>query len=169
MNKKPLLILVVTFTMAAFATVIAAGLLMGHVLLKVFENPVIASLSKYDSCERYYSDGFQDYTNYCKYDYKEQKHVIENLENNQYFKSVTEKDIEELKSYFDNFENWLEYVDYKDKYDFQKNSIDTTDYFYIENKDTCEKYAQYPDKYSAYNVYFFDVQTKTLFFIHSNI
>ena len=26
MNKKPLLILVVTFTMAAFATVIAAGL-----------------------------------------------------------------------------------------------------------------------------------------------
>ena len=41
--------------------------------------------------------------------------------------------------------------------------------FYIENKDTCEKYKNYPDKYAAYNVYFFDVQTKTLYYIHSNI
>ncbi len=169
MNKKSLLVLVVTFLTVAFAAVIAAGLLTGHVLLKAFENPVIASLSKYDSCDRYYSDGFQDYTNYCKYYYKEQKHVIENLEKNQYFKSVTEKDIKELKSYFDNFKSCLEYVDYKDEYDFQMDSIDTTDYFYIENKDTCEKYADYPDKYSAYDVYFFDVQTKTLFFIHTNI
>lgn len=63
MNKKSLLVLVVTFLTVAFATVIAAGLLTGHVLLKAFENPVIASLSKYDSCDRYYSDGFQDYTN----------------------------------------------------------------------------------------------------------
>ena len=91
------------------------------------------------------------------------------MEESQYFKSVTTKDIEELKSYFDNFEKWLEYVDYKDEYDFQKEYIDTTDYFYIENKDTSEKYTGYPDKYSAYNVYFFDMQTKILFFIHSNI
>jgi len=44
-----------------------------------------------------------------------------------------------------------------------------SDYFYIENKDTCEKYKNYLDKYAAYNVYFFDAQTKTLYYIHSNI
>ncbi len=81
-------------------------------------------------------------------------------------------DIVDINSYFDNFENWLKYVDYKDEYDFQRKSIDTEDYFYIENKEICEKHANYPDKfsaYSAYNVYFFDTQTKTLYFIHSNI
>ena len=70
----------------------------------------------------------------------------------------------EINSYFDNFEGWLEYVDYKDKYDFQRNIIDTEDYFYIETNETEEEH-----KYWNYDVYFLDVQTKTLFFIHNNI
>jgi hypothetical protein len=89
---------------------------------------------------------------------------LEEVKNNTYFKPVTPDDITELNSYFDNFEGWLEYVEYKDKYDFQRNDIDTEDYFYIKNDEISEKH-----KYWDYDVYFFDVQTKTLFFIHNNI
>lgn len=165
MKKKKVLIVLTVFLLVAVVII----LLMNQLSYKIIENPVVASLPKYDSSDCYYSDGFQDYTDFRKYYYREQKDIIEGVEESQYFKSVTTKDIEELKSYFDNFEKWLEYVDYKDEYDFQKEYIDTTDYFYIENKDTSEKYTGYPDKYSAYNVYFFDMQTKILFFIHSSI
>lgn len=129
-----------------------------------YKNPVLESLSNYDSSDGYYSDGFQDYTIYCKYYYFRQDDVLDKLKDSQYFKNVKPDDITEINSYFDNFEGWLEYVDYKDKYDFQRNIIDTEDYFYIENNETDEKH-----KYCDYDVYFFDVQTKTLFFIHNNI
>ena len=134
-----------------------------------YKNPVLETLSNYDNSDCYYSDGFQDYTDYCKYYYSQQDDVLDKLKNSPYFKNATPDDVVEINNYFDNFEGWLEYVDYKDKYDFQRNIIDTEDYFYIENNETSERYAAYLDKYSAYNVYFFDVQTKTLFFIHSNI
>lgn len=151
---------------------ILIGVIIGvfmHRTPRVVENPIIASLPKEDSADCYYSEGFQDYTDYCKYYYGKQGDMVEKVKNNQYFKAVTNDDIKELNAYFDNFEGWLKYVEYKNKYDFQRNYIDLEDYFYIENKDTCEKYSNYKDKYSAYNVYFFDTQTKTLFFIHNNI
>lgn len=162
--KRKILIIIV-----AVIAFVLIGILVSQLFSKVFENPVIASLPKCDGSDCYYSDGFQDYTNYCKYYYSKQNNIVEAIKNNQYFKPVTSDGIVELNSYFDNFEGWLAYVDYKEQYDFQKSNIDMLDYFYIENKDTCEKYAGYHDKYSAYNVYFFDTQTKTLFLIHSNI
>ena len=154
---------------ALVVVLIGIGFLIYELSSIVYENPVIASLPQADTSDCYYSDGFQDYTDYCKYYYVKQENILEEVKNSPYFKPVAHDNITELNGYFDNFEGWLEYVDYKDKYDFQRNIIDTEDYFYIENKDTCEKYKDYPDKYSAYNVYFFDVQTKTLYYIHSNI
>lgn len=132
------------------------------------DNHVIASLPRYESSDCYYGEGFQDYTDYCKY-YFSKDDVVENLEENKYFRQVEVNDIDEVKSYFENFNSWVEYEEFKDSYDFKYECIDTSDYFYIENKDTCEKYEDYPDKYSAYNVYFFDIQTRTLYYIHSNI
>lgn len=163
--KKKIIIILLVLAVA----LIGIGFLINQLSSIIYENPVIASLSRWDSSDCYYSDGFQDYTDYCKYYYENQNNIIDEIKNNQYFKSVTNDDIEELNSYFDNFEGWLKWVEYKEEYDFQRSCIDSEDYFYIENKETSEKYADYPDKYSAYNVYFFDVQTQTLFFIHNNI
>ena len=159
MKKKIIIIL-----SAIVVVLIGIGFLIYELSSIVYENPVIASLPQADASDCYYSDGFQDYTDYCKYYYANQENVLEKVKNNPYFKPVTPDDITELNSYFDNFEGWLEYVDYKDKYDFQRNIIDTEDYFYIENNETEEEY-----KYWNYDVYFLDVQTKTLFFIHNNI
>lgn len=144
----------------------AAAVLIAILLLFIVrESTVIGSLPDYDGSDRYYSEGFQDYTDYCKYYFSEDSNIAKALKESKYFRPVTGSDIEEIKSYFDNFEGWVEYEEYKDEYDFEADRIDTSDYFYIENKDTYEKYSDYPDKYSAYNVYFFDTQAKTLFFI----
>lgn len=134
----------------------------------VFENPVIASLPKYESSDCYYSEGFQDFTSYCKYYFSKDDAITENLKENKYLKEIADNDVKEIKSYFENFKDWVVYQEYKDKYDFRDDCIDTDDYFYIENKDNYERYKHY-DKYEAYNVYFFDVQTMTLYYIHSNI
>ncbi|MBR2934148.1 MAG: hypothetical protein IKB79_01015 [Oscillospiraceae bacterium] len=164
MKKRIPIIIAIVFVIS-----LSLFFLMTQLLFKVFENPVIASLPKYDRSECYYGEGFQDYTDYCKFYFPEDSNIVETLKENNYFRPATARDVEEVKSYFNNFEGWVKYEEYKDKYDFEADCIDTSDYFYIENKDTCEKYADYPDKYAAYNVYFLDTQTKTLFFIHSNI
>ncbi|MBR2452610.1 MAG: hypothetical protein IKB32_00970 [Clostridia bacterium] len=163
--KKKYLIIIAVVLLILFLIVVSINCL----LTKLFENPVIASLPRYENSDCYYSDGFQDYTNYCKYYFSNNDTIIEILKENKYFKPLTQEDVEEVKSYFENFKGWVEYEEYEDKYDFRYDSVDTSDYFYIENKDNCEKYKIYPDKYAAYNVYFFDVQTKMLYFIHSNI
>jgi len=159
MKKKIIIIL-----SALVVVLIGIGFLINKLSSIVYENPVIASLPQADTSDCYYSDGFQDYTDYCKYYYVKQENILEEVKNSPYFKPVTPDDIKELNSYFDNFEGWLEYVDYKDKYDFQRNDIDTEDYFYIENDEISEKH-----KYWDYDVYFFDVQTQTLFYIHNNV
>ena len=40
------------------------------IVCKAAEDKVIASLGKYESCQAFTSEGFQDYTDYAKYDYK---------------------------------------------------------------------------------------------------
>ena len=136
--------------------------LMGQPFSEFFGDPIIASLPEYKNSECYYSDGFQDFTNYSKYYFS--KDDMEKIKNNKYLNPVTSDNIEELNGYFENFEGWIKFVDYKEKYDFKRDVIDADDYFYIENDKTIQE-----QKYWDYNVYFFDVETKTLYFIHSNI
>ena len=151
------------------AVVLFIGFSANYLFTKLFEDPVIASLPRYDNSDCYYSEGFQDYTGYCKYYFSKNDSIMECLEENKYLKPLNKEDVEEVKSYFEDFKGWAEYQEYKDQYDFRYDSVDTADYFYIENRDTCEKYKNYPDKYAAYNVYFFDVQTKILYYVHANI
>lgn len=160
-------ILLVTLPLALISLFLIVVLII-QLFSQIFENRVIASLPKYESSDCYYSDGFQDFTNYCKYYFSKDGDITENLKKNRYLKVVSNNDVEEIKSYFENFNDWVQFQEYKDKYDFSADCIDKEDYFYIENKDNYERYKHY-DKYDAYNVYFFDVQTMTLYFIHSNI
>ena len=167
--KKRILIIIAGVTAIILAIMLGTGFLVIQLLSQILRNPVIADLPEYNHSDRYYSEGFQDYTDYCKYYFSEDSDIIEALNESHYFRPVTDLDVADVKSFFDNFDGWVKHTEYVEKYDFQVNCIDTADYFYIENKDTCERYADYPDKYSAYNVYFFDTQTKTLFYIQSNI
>ncbi len=111
-------------------------------------------------CDRksYYTSGsFRDYTDYCEYYFN--SHSVQNYIKNSECKIVTQYDIENIKNYFDNFEEWLKWCDYKDKYTFDKDTqIKEGDYFYIDA----------PSGYGNYNVYYVDIEKNIVYFIHNN-
>ena len=115
--------------------------------------------------EHFDKDGFQDYTDFCIYTYDSADCFI----NNSNYSIITDNDIENLKCYFDNFQGWMETEERLNEYSFDSNSISLGDYFHIETKEGEQigggKYA----KYDNYDVYFFDIETMTLYYIHNNI
>lgn len=66
------------------------------------KDPVIASLGKAMSVQRYSVSGFGDSTDYGIYTFPGAK-----PEDSEYFKPVTAESKNELLGYIDNFENWV--------------------------------------------------------------
>lgn len=127
------------------------------VVAALLSENVSSSLPEWETSECYRGDGFQDYTDYCKYYYSKKDNVVEQFRVNKYFKQVSPIDVERVRSFFEDFEGWVKFEDYAAHYDFESECVDTADYFYIEN-----------DGYASYDVYLFDTQTSILYFIHSN-
>lgn len=109
-----------------------------------------------------YSDGFIDYIDYEKYHYNIK--TIQQYAHDSNFSPVTEEDIPSIKSYFKDFEKWLDSdVPFSPKYDFRADQqIKTGDFFRIESKEAMPKFY-------SYNVYYVDIKTQILYFIHANI
>lgn len=128
------------------------------------DDAILSSLGSYTAKNVYSHGGWQDFTDYGKYRYESIS-----VENNKYFQPVTETDAETLKAYIANFEDWLEAIEKNDpedslvvNYDFDTGVISVDDYFYIYND------PDYPE-FGNYKVYFFDTETNTLYYFHSNI
>lgn len=133
------------------------------------EDKVVASLGKYESHEFFTSGGFQDYTDYAKYHYKST-----NVEENKYLKKVQESDKEVILVHLDDFEVWIEAIKNNDasnevvvNYDFDREIIDTEDYFYIDSEE--ETWDDGETALVKYNIYLFDTQTQVLYYFHNNI
>ena len=133
-------------------------------------DPVIASLGRAMSVQRYSVSGFGDSTDYGIYTFPGAK-----LEDSEYFKPVTAESKNELLGYIDNFENWVNVTREDDNntlfenYHFSRADIDESDYLYISDRDGEPIGEGVYSKYDSYNVYFFDSQTTTLYYIHKNI
>ena len=135
----------------------------------VLEDAVIVSLGEHDKKEFFTSGGFQDYTDYAKYYYTTAK-----VADNKYLKKIQETDLDIINTHLDNFEGWIETI--KDSepssevvvnYDFDREIIDTEDYFYIDSEE-----HTWDDGYTAlvrYNIYLFDTQDQVLYYFHNNI
>lgn len=128
------------------------------------QDPVLASLGRYEAKEFYTSGGFQDYTDFAKYTYSST-----DLEDNPYFAPVSSADRDTLELFLDDFENWIESIRWSDpgnevvvNYAFDRSIIDTGDYFYIYQDE------DYP-KFGCYDIWFLDAQTGVLYYFHSNI
>lgn len=120
--------------------------------------------------EDYYQYGWwQDYTIYAKYTFENPEY-----ENNEYLKQMSEEDIEKFKYYLTCYGEWLDVIDddLKDRelirnYDFDKSIISTNDYCYINDYTlTDPEFEMKPD---SYNLYFYDYETKVLYYFHTNI
>lgn len=124
---------------------------------------VLITLGSYETKEFYTSGGFQDYTDYAKYTYKDI-----NLEGNKYFKKIDDLNQWNLILHIENFEDWIDAIADTDPenevvvaYDFDMSLISNADYYYIDKE---------PDSgYENYDVYLIDAETNTLYFFHNNI
>lgn len=112
--------------------------------------------------EHYDVNGFQDYTDYAKYTYYSKDIIL----NNNDYKKVTSNDFESIKNYLENFRGWMETDNRLDEYDFDENIINEGDYFCIINEN--DKEINYLN-YDNYSIYYFDVETLTLYYMHNNI
>lgn len=171
MIKKTML-----FIIKFFGTVSGAVLLFALNLFLVF----VFSLSIFVLCDwdKYgiktslwgcedklvYSEGggfSGDSTDYGEYYFNE--NTIKKFEKSKKYMRVTESDIDNIYGYFSNFDGWLVWTDYKEKYTFNKDAqINVGDYYYI--------YNRYPDSpYSNYDLYYVDIDCNTVYYIHGNI
>ena len=132
--------------------------------VQTVQETVSESLGQYTKHEMWTHGGFQDYTDYGIYYYSSVK-----LEDNQYFKRITDSDIETINGFIDNFETWVDTFKENNpddelvlNYNFERSIIDGSDYVYINPKDSDIEYANY-------DLFIFDYQTNTLYYFHNNI
>ena len=133
------------------------------------KNEVLQSLGDYDDHVSYTYGAFQDYTDYAKYYFTEAS-----VEDNDYFKPITETSFTEFEELLDDYESFVEAHRENDPehelvvhYDFDRTIIDFEDYLYIFSESTT-----WSDGYSTitnYDIYFFDTQSQVLYFFHNNI
>ena len=109
--------------------------------------------------EHFDPDGFQDYTDYCKYWYPD----ATPFEQDERWHEVSEEEIEEIRGYFENFRGWMETQGRLDEYDFDPACIGTGDLVRLELGSN--HWSQYDD----YTLFFFDAESGILYYIHSNI
>ena len=133
----------------------------------VFENrdtQVLKTLGNYESKRLWTHGEFQDYADFGCYYY-----ASVTLEENPYFRKASSQDIETICGFLDNYEQWIETFRDNDpddvlvqNYHFDRNILDTQDYFYIYNH-----YEEEP--YWNYDLWVFDSQTNVLYYFHNNI
>ena len=104
--------------------------------------------------EHFDPDGFQDYTDYCKYWYPD----ATPFEQDERWHEVSEAELEEIRGYFEDFQKWMETQGRLDKYDFDPACIGMGDYVRFDKRSMAN-----------YTVFFFDTESGILYYIHSNI
>ena len=126
------------------------------------------SLPDYLDKECHWGEGFQDYTHYCKYFYDEES--VKKFETHGKFEQVTRSDIENISSYFEDFDGRAIGADFYDKYDFDYQSqIKEGDYFCIVTKEGKKAGDGVYGKFDSYDIYYVDMSECILYFIHHNL
>ena len=145
------------------SSLIFVGLIYLTFTLLIPEDIILESLPKYSEKEYYSSGGFQDTTDYAKYTYLISE---EDLQNNEYLLPVESTDVPQIIAYIEDFEEWVSVShDFpSESYDFDKAIVSTGDYFYVSNR-----YQEAEKAFWNYDLYYFDLETLTLYFFHSNI
>ena len=141
----------------ALILVVIVALLNG---CSVLTDEVLQSLGEYKSEQYFTSGGFQDFTDYAKYTYEDV-----DFSNNIYFSKVSSDSSENLITHIEDFEKWIEILEENNEvalaYDFDSSVISDNDYLYIYDD------PYYPEL-GNYDVYFFDIETMTLYYFHNN-
>ena len=143
--------------------VIVACIVLGlRVVFSHPENEAVAALGKHYKKETLYvNDGWTDGTHAYKYNYSKVE-----LDTDGVLKIMTDESKTELLGYINNFEDWVKKDTDAERvktYTFDKSIISGDDYMYIKDK------SWGANKYSGYDAYFFDTESKVLYLFHCDI
>ena len=117
-----------------------------------------------ESDEHWDENGFQDYTDFCVYRYESS----DSVRSHSNYCEMTENDIDEIKGYFSHFASVMEVEKRLEEYTFSETYISAGDYFYLKTEPLMMD-GEVIDKYADYSLYYFDIETLTLYYIHTNI
>ncbi len=148
--------------------VIVAVLLISLTSCKMSHEKVIDTLPDYFASFEYLDpNGFRDYTYYCKYYYK---NIDANtFDENEYFKIVSDNDIENILSFINEYERTTSsFTEVQRVYDFNKKIIEAGDFFYIYTMEGEKSGAHTYEKFEHYDVYYFDISEQILYYFHNN-
>ncbi len=122
----------------------------------------------YESCvEHFDPNGTQDFTDYCKYIYGADGAEV--FDSRSEYSPVTDADVENVIGYFENFSEWMSVEKRSAEFDFDASCINAGDYWYIDTMEGRPIGNSEYGKYDNYSVYYFDVESGTLYYIHTNI
>lgn len=123
----------------------------------------------YSKNQKLYIDGdFGDFTEYGEYYFTDKS--IQKIKKNERYQTVTKENIHDIYGYFENFEGWLKWCYFSDKYNFDKDiQINEGDFYYIDTMEGQPIGQGKYKKYDNYDVYYVDIDKCTIYFIHSNI
>lgn len=153
--------------MKRFLCVIVVCLLLSGCFMP--SDPVLDSLGEPIESGFWTSGGFQDFTDYAKYRYSNV--TSEELERNSYFSPVSEEDFIKLQEVVENFEEWVERSDKEElveHYDFSVEMISEGDYFYLDDHGYYDPADENYLDFFEYDLYYFAIETQTLYFFHNN-
>ena len=130
--------------------------------------PVLARLPDYESGEMHSCSGGQDSTDYGKYVFSEV--TAWQLQFSGYFQEVTEADLDLLRQYVADFEQWAEICscdscccDLSECYDFSAELLEAGDFFGLERTEPRGNFL------GDYTIHYFDMDTQTLYYLRCNI
>lgn len=132
-------------------------------------DPVLDSLGEPVESGFWTSGGFQDFTDYAKYQYGNV--TSEELERNPYFSPVSEEDFSKLQAVVEDFEEWVERSNKEElveHYDFSVEMISVGDYFYPDDHGYYDPEDENYLDFFEYDLYYFAIKTQTLYFFHNN-
>jgi len=120
-----------------------------------------------DYCDYdFYRDGvWREHIDYAKYYYHDVDYA--DLDNSQYFQVIDKENIEEVRKYVKDFEEHGGLWDDSEidlNYDFKVDTVEIGDYFYVSDYANNEETRLHYKKFKCYDLYYFDVESKTLYF-----
>lgn len=142
------------------------------------EDPVIMTMPDYVDGHEWIHGFWQDFTSYGEYRFNDEINQYFYSEENIYFKPV-DSDIKcQINDLLDDYEEWVKMTENPDiitgddiskVYNFKRTQIDDSDWYYcdvdgFENLDVEEYYM-----YASYDFYYYDSQSRTLYYMHNNI
>ena len=150
-NNAVITIVVLAVLLAVFVPVsLVGGIIAGaHISSKSSDEHMTHIVYGYTDKKDDWHPGFGSGLGYCEY-YYDSDEYSQKFKRNGYYNDVKQEDVDLICSYIEDFSRWD--IDVK----LTTDMIDTGDRFDI-------VYADEYDKYMFYYVYYYDMQTRTLF------